>query len=55
VPVWDLAAGTEAGAVEEPAAAFATRLGEAMAESKPLDGEQRRALAELRSRQLTLR
>jgi hypothetical protein len=55
VPVWDLAADTEAGEVEEPAAAFAPRLGEAMAESKPLDGEQRRALAELRSRQLTLR
>jgi hypothetical protein len=55
VPVWDLAAGTEAGELEEPAAAFATRLGAAMAESKPLDGQQRRALAELRSRQLTLR
>jgi hypothetical protein len=55
VPVWDLAADTEAGAVEEPAAAFAVRLGAAMAESKPLDGAQRRALAELRSRQLTLR
>jgi len=55
VPVWDLAADTEAGAVEEPAAAFAVRLGAAMADAKPLDGAQRRALAELRSRQLTLR
>jgi hypothetical protein len=55
VPVWDLAADTEAGEVEEPAAAFADRLGAAMAESTPLDGTQRRALAELRSRQLTLR
>jgi hypothetical protein len=55
VPVWDLAADTEAGAVEEPAAALAVRLGEAMAESAPLDGAQRRALAELRSRQVTLR
>ena len=55
VPVWDLAADTEAGEVEEPAAAFEARLGDALAESKPLDGAQRRALAELRSRQLTLR
>ncbi len=55
VPVWDLAPDTEAAEVEEPAAAFAERLGAAMAESKPLDGAQRRALAELRSRQLTLR
>ena len=55
VPVWDLAPDTEAGEVEEPAAAFAERLGAAMAETTPLDGAQRRALAELRSRQLTLR
>ncbi len=55
VPVWDLAADTEAAEVEEPAAAFAERLGAAMAETTPLDGAQRRALAELRSRQLTLR
>jgi hypothetical protein len=55
VPVWDLAADTDAGQVEEPAAAVAVRLGEAMAESAPLDSAQRRALAELRSRQLTLR
>lgn len=55
VPVWDLAADTDAGQVEEPAAALAVRLGEAMSQSAPLDGAQRRALAELRSRQLTLR
>jgi hypothetical protein len=55
VPVWDLAADTDADQVEEPAAALAVRLGEAMAESAPLDSAQRRALAELRSRQLTLR
>jgi len=55
VPVWDLAADTEAAEVEEPAAAFAERLGAAMAETTPLDSAQRRALAELRSRQLTLR
>jgi hypothetical protein len=55
VPVWDLAADAEAGEVEQPAAALAVRLGEAMAESTALDSAQRRALAELRSRQLTLR
>src|SRR5688500_16602794 len=55
VPVWDLAPDPESGEVEEPAAAFAERLGSALTESKPLDGAQRRALAELRSRQLTLR
>jgi hypothetical protein len=55
VPVWDLAADAEAGEVEQPAAALAVRLGEAMAESTALDTAQRRALAELRSRQLTLR
>ena len=47
VPVWDLAPDTEAAEVEEPAAAFADRLDAALAESKPLDGAQRRALAEL--------
>ena len=55
VPVWDLAPDTEAGAVEEPAAALAARLGEAMTERTPLDSAHRRALAELRSRQVTLR
>jgi hypothetical protein len=55
VPVWDLAADTEAAEVEEPASALAVRLGTALAESTPLDSAQRRALAELRSRQLTLR
>ena len=55
VPVWDLAPKGGGRGVEEPAAAFAGRLAEALAESKPLDGAQRRALAGLRSRQLTLR
>jgi hypothetical protein len=55
VPVWDLAAGTEAADVEKPAAEFADRLGNAMAETAPLDVAQRRALAGMRSRQLTLR
>jgi len=55
VPVWDLAADTEAPDVETPAAEFAGRLGAAMAETAPLDVAQRRALAGMRSRQLTLR
>lgn len=55
VPVWDLPVGTEAVAVEEPAAAFRTRLDEALAESAPLTAPQRRARQGLLSRQLTLR
>jgi hypothetical protein len=55
VPVWDLAGGTSAEALEEPLAAFAGRLDEALADSTPLDGTARRARDGLRSRQLTLR
>ncbi len=55
VPVWDLAPGTEAGDLEEPAVAFAARLGEAMAVTAPLTGDERRARAGVVSRQLTLR
>ena len=55
VPVWDLAPDTEATDVETPAADFAGRLGDAMADTAPLDVAQRRALAGMRSRQLTLR
>jgi hypothetical protein len=55
VPVWDLPADTDAATVEAPAAEFAVRLGEAMAQSTPLDATERRALAGIRSRQLTLR
>jgi hypothetical protein len=55
VPVWDLPPGTEAEAVEEPAAQFASRLSEALADTSPLTEAQRRARAGLRSRQLTLR
>jgi hypothetical protein len=55
VPVWDLPAGTTAGALEEPAAALAGRLADALADTRPLDETQRRARAGLRSRQLTLR
>ncbi len=55
VPVWDLAADTEAQALEEPAAAFEAALSEALAEDGPLSPQQRRARAGLASRQLTLR
>jgi uncharacterized protein DUF5926/SEC-C motif-containing protein len=55
VPVWDLDPATEAAELEEPAATFASRLAEALAETGPLDEAERRARAGLRSRQLTLR
>ena len=55
VPVWDLVAGTEAAALEEPAVAFRARLDEALADDRPLDAEDRRARAGLIGRQVTLR
>ena len=55
VPVWDLAEGTSAEAIEEPVDTFAGRLAEALADSSPLDDAARRARSGLRSRQLTLR
>lgn len=55
VPVWELATGAEAADVEEPAAAFAPRLEEALASTDPLTPEQRRARAGLVSRQVSLR
>lgn len=55
VPVWDLEPTTSVEALEEPLDALATRLGEAMADSSPLDDAARRARAGLRGRQLTLR
>jgi hypothetical protein len=55
VPVWDLASGTSAEQVEEPAAAYGERLGEALAEDCPLRDEERRARSGLLSRQLTIR
>jgi hypothetical protein len=55
VPVWDLPEGTSAEALEEPVDAFASRLGEALADTSPLDDAARRARAGVRSRQLTLR
>jgi hypothetical protein len=55
VPVWDLPPGTEADEVEGPAAAFADRLDQSLGETAPLDAAERRALAGMRGRQLTLR
>ncbi|WP_188037188.1 DUF5926 family protein [Actinotalea sp. JY-7885] len=55
VPVWDLAPGTEAEEVEEPAERLGERLAEALAVTGPLDANERRARAGLVARQLTLR
>ena len=55
VPVWDLPPDAVADDVEEPAADFGRRLGEALTEASPLTVEERRARAGLASRQLTLR
>jgi hypothetical protein len=55
VPVWDLAAGTDAAATEPLARALLGRLDEAVAEKAPLTGDERRARAGLVSRQVTLR
>src|SRR5919112_4325414 len=45
VPVWDLPADCTAADVEQPAAAFAERLAEALERTEPLDYEERRARA----------
>jgi hypothetical protein len=55
VPVWDLPLGTGAEVLEEPAAAFAVRLGEALADSSPLSSAGRSARNGLANRQLTVR
>lgn len=55
VPVWDLVPGTGANALEEPAAAFAGRLGDAVADSTDLSAEERAARSALANRQVTLR
>ena len=54
-PVWDLPLGMGAEALEEPAAAFAARLADALADPTPLTDAQRRARAGLTTRQVTLR
>jgi len=55
VPVWDLPPATEAGAIEQPAAALRARLDEVLGDPRPLSSEERRARSGLLSRQLTLR
>jgi hypothetical protein len=55
VPVWDLAPDAEAADVEQPAAAFAVALEEALARTEPLTSDERRARAGVLSRQVTLR
>lgn len=55
VPVWDLAPGTQAEEVAQPAAAYRQRLLEAMASGTPLTAQERAARAGLQNRQLTLR
>lgn len=55
IPVWDLPAGTEPAAVEEPAAALRTALDEALASPGPLTADERRVRAGVAAKQLTLR
>ncbi len=54
VPVWDLPSGMGAEEVEKPAARFTERLTEALAQSTPLTGEERRARSGFTNRQITL-
>jgi len=55
VPVWDLAPGTEAAELEQPATEFLARFEAALADPTPLDASARRARAGLVARQVTLR
>ncbi|MFD1829053.1 MULTISPECIES: DUF5926 family protein [Streptomyces] len=54
VPVWDLPVSMRAEECEKPAAAFAERLGEALATTGPLSAEERRARSGFTNRQVTL-
>ena len=54
-PVWDLPVGTGAEVLEEPAAAFAADLAEALADGSDLTPEQRSARSGLANRQVTIR
>jgi hypothetical protein len=54
-PVWDLPVGTGAEVLEEPAAAFASALDEALATGGDLSAEERSARAGLANRQVTIR
>lgn len=55
IPVWELKPGTTAEDLEDPAAAFVERLGEAVAKTDPLSTEERHARTGLLSRQVTVR
>ena len=55
VPVWDLAPGTPVDDVEEPAAALADRLAQAMKSGEAFSAAERRAQAGLANRQITIR
>ena len=55
VPVWDLAVGTGAAALEEPAAAFRAALDEALTSTAALTSEERSARSGLANRQVTIR
>ena len=54
VPVWDLPVEFSAKDCEQPAAEFAERLADALAETAPLSAEERRARGGLTNRQVTL-
>lgn len=54
VPVWDLPVTMTAEDCEKPAAAFAERLAEALANTAPLTSDERRARNGLTNRQVTL-
>ena len=55
VPVWDLPVGTGAEVLEEPAAAFKTKLDAALADTSDLTPEERSARSGLANRQVTIR
>jgi hypothetical protein len=55
VPVWDLPVGTGSDVLEEPAAAFAARLEEALADTSSLSERERSARSGLANRQITIR
>ncbi|QIK74838.1 DUF5926 family protein [Nocardioides piscis] len=54
-PVWDLPVGTGAAVLEDPAAAFAAALTDALATGGDLTAEERSARAGLANRQVTIR
>jgi hypothetical protein len=55
VPVWDLAVGTGAAALEGPATTFRAAFDEALADSAPLSADERAARSGLANRQVTIR